>query len=80
MLADAGLNLQVICSMLLMVHGLSVAFFFAAKYEIPKFLRWVLVFLVFTNGFILQATVFAGAFDIAFDFRKLKQPKQNLEE
>jgi uncharacterized protein YybS (DUF2232 family) len=66
--------------MLLMVHGLSVAFFFAAKYEIPKFLRWVLIFLVFTNGFILQATVFAGAFDIAFDFRKLKQPKPDPEE
>ena len=80
LLADAGLNLQVISSMLLMIHGLSVAFFYAAKYEIPKILRWVLIFMVFTNGFILQATVFAGAFDIAFDFRKLKLAKTNQEE
>ena len=72
--ANAGLNLQVLCSMLLMLQGLSVAFFYAAKHEVPKFIRWVFVVMVFTNGHIMQAVVFAGAFDIALDFRKLRRP------
>ena len=75
MVANAGLNLQVACSMLLMLQGLSVAFFYGEKHQVPKFLRWILVFMVFTNGFIMQAVVFAGAFDIAIDFRKLRRPE-----
>jgi len=79
MVANAGLNLQVISSMLLMIQGISVAFFYSAKYEVPKILRWIFVTIAFTNGFIMQATVFAGAFDVAMDFRKLRrslpQPK-----
>lgn len=74
MVASAGLNLQVISSMLLMVQGISVAFFYAAKYEVPKIIRWIFVTIAFTNGFIMQATVFVGAFDIAMDFRKLRRP------
>ena len=75
MVATAGLNLQVACSMLLMLQGLSVVFFYGEKHQVPKFLRWILVFMVFTNGPIMQAVVFAGAFDIALDFRKLRRPE-----
>jgi len=73
LLADAGLNLQIITSMLLMIQGMSVVFFYAAKYKVPGFLRWLFVFMAFSNGFIMQAAVFAGAFDIAVDFRKLRR-------
>ncbi len=74
MVSSAGINLQVISSMLLMLQGVSVAFFYAAKHEIPKFLRWMFVVIAFSNGFVMQATVFLGAFDIAVDFRKLRRP------
>ena len=74
LLADAGINLQVTTSMLLMLQGLSVAFFYAAKYEVPKFFRWIIILIAFSNGFVMQMTVFAGAFDIAVDFRKLRRP------
>ena len=73
-LADAGLNLQVASSMLLMLQGLSMIFFYSLKYQVPKFIRWMLVVFVLSNGFITQMVVFAGAFDIAMDFRKLRRP------
>ena len=71
-LATAGLNLQVISSMLLMIQGIAVAFFHGQKREMPKFILWLFVFMVFTNNLIMQITVFTGAFDIAFDFRRLR--------
>ena len=74
MLANGGLNLQVVSSMLLMLQGLAVVFFYAARHEVPKFLRWIFVTMAFSNGFIMQAVVFLGAFDIAMDFRKLRRP------
>ena len=61
--------------MLLKLQGLSIVFFYGEKHQVPKFLRWILVFMAFTNGFIMQAVVFAGAFDIALDFRKLRRPE-----
>ena len=81
MMADAGLNLQVVSSLLLMLQGMSVAFFFAGKHEVPKFLRWIFVVMAFTNNFIMQAVVFVGAFDIAVDFRKLRRrrPPENID-
>lgn len=74
MVATTGLNLQVICSMLLMIQGMAVAFFYARKYEVPKLILWVFIVMAFTNGFIMQTTVFTGAFDIVFDFRRLRRP------
>ncbi len=72
--ANTGLNLQVVCSIILMFQGLAVAFFYAARHEVPKIIRWIFVIMAFTNGFIMQAIVFLGAFDIALDFRKLRRP------
>ena len=74
LLATAGINLQVLCSMLLMVQGLSVAFFYGKQHEVPKIILSVFVFMVFSNNFIMQMVVFAGAFDIVFDFRRLRRP------
>jgi uncharacterized protein YybS (DUF2232 family) len=73
-LATAGVNLQVATSMLLMLQGMSVAFFFATKHDVPKFIRWVFIAMAFTNGVIMQAVVFTGAIDMAFDFRKIRRP------
>ena len=74
LLADAGINLQVATSMMLMIQGMSMLFFYSDKYQVPKFIRWIIVVMAFSNGFIMQMAVFAGAFDIAIDFRKLRRP------
>jgi uncharacterized protein YybS (DUF2232 family) len=73
-LANAGLNLQVVTSMLFVIQGISVASFFAAKHNVPRFMLWIGGIMAITNGFIMQAFVFVGAFDIVFDFRKLRRP------
>jgi len=75
MVATVGLNLQVICSMLLMIQGMAVAFFYARKYDVPKLILWIFIVMAVTNGFIMQMTVFTGAFDIVFDFRRLRRPR-----
>ncbi|NMC32386.1 MAG: YybS family protein [Veillonellaceae bacterium] len=72
--ANAGLNLQVVSSLLFVIQGISVASFFAAKHDVPRFILWIGGIMAITNGFIMQAFVFVGAFDIVFDFRKLRQP------
>ena len=73
-LATTGLNLQVFCSLLLLLQGLSLGSFFAEKHSVPKMILWILMVMVVTTGFVMQMTVFAGAFDIVFDFRKLRRP------
>lgn len=77
LLADIGINLQVASSMLLMLQGLSMVFYYSAKHQVPNFIRWMLVVFVLSNGFITQMAVFAGAFDIALDVRKLRRPAKN---
>ena len=76
-LADIGINLQVASSMLLMLQGLSMVFYYSAKHQVPNFIRWMLVVFVLSNGFITQMAVFAGAFDIALDVRKLRRSAKN---
>lgn len=73
LLATAGLNLQVVSSILLMIQGMAVVFFHGQKREMPRLILWLFVFMVFTNNLIMQIIVFTGAFDIAFDFRRLKK-------
>ncbi len=74
MLATAGINLQVVSSLLLAVQGLAVAMFYAKKRDVPRIITSIFILMVFTNNFIMQIVVFIGAFDIVFDFRKLRRP------
>ena len=74
MLATAGINLQVVSSLLLMVQGMAVAMFYANRHDVPRIIIGIFVFMVFTNNFIMQIVVFTGAFDIVFDFRRLRRP------
>ncbi len=80
LLSTAGINLQVLSSMLLMIQGVSVAFFYGKKHDVPKIIMSVFVFMVFSNNFIMQMVVFAGAFDIVFDFRRLRRPASTTSE
>lgn len=48
--------------------------FYAKKHDVPRIIIGIFVFMVFTNNFIMQIVVFTGAFDIVFDFRRLRRP------
>jgi len=73
-LVYVGMNIQILCTMLLALQGLSLVYFLADKYNVSKFLRWLFIIFVFTNGFFMQIAMFAGAFDMAIDYRKLRKP------
>lgn len=71
-LYDSGMNIQIVASMLLLVQGLAVFYWFAGKYKLPRLARGIILILIFTNGLFMQILVFIGAFDILFDYRKRK--------
>jgi uncharacterized protein YybS (DUF2232 family) len=67
-----GTNLQIVASFALLMQGLALFSFFADKYSLSRMLRWLILFLIFTNGFISQIAIFVGAFDFLYDYRKLR--------
>ena len=77
LLYDIGMNLQVIISIFLFIQGLSLIYFLTDKYNLSKFTRGIILFMVLTSGLFLQGLLLAGAFDIAFDYRRLRGPRQS---
>ena len=75
LLYNAGMNLQVIATMLLAVQGLAVFYFLADKYNLSRLVRGIILFLIFSNGIFMQAIIVGGAFDLIFDYRQLRAPR-----
>ena len=72
LLKTVAVNLQVISSAFLFLQGLSLTVFLLQRYQVSRFLRWLLLFFIITNGFLTQVLVLAGAFDMVLDYRKLR--------
>lgn len=73
-LIDTGMNLNALMTVLLIVQGMALFYYFADKYNLPSLLRGIiLVVLVF--GPFLQLVAMAGAFDMAIDYRRLRTPE-----
>lgn len=72
MVGTVGTNLLIITSFALLIQGLALFSYFADKYSLSRLLRWLILFLIITNGFVSQIVIYAGAFDFIFDYRKLK--------
>lgn len=66
-----GLNLQVVFYFVFLIEGFSLIAYFMGRYNIAKPLRVLVVFLVFFNPFISQLVIWAGMFDILFNFRRI---------
>lgn len=75
LLYNAGMNIQVIATMLLFIQGLAVVYFLTDKYNLSRLVRGIILFLILSNGIILQALIIGGAFDIIFDYRRLRSSK-----
>lgn len=71
---NIGMNLNALTTILLVVQGVALFYFFADKYNLSRLLRGIILVLLFTGPF-LQLLVFAGAFDIAVDYRRLRTPR-----
>lgn len=74
LLYQVGMNLQVITTMVLFVQGMALFYFLADKYNLSRIVKGLIIFLIFSNGFIAQALILAGAFDLIFDYRQLRAP------
>jgi len=71
-LYTVGVNVQMISMIFLIVQGLALFYYLADKYKLSRLVRGIILFLVFTNGIILQVIIFAGAFDMAMNYRQLR--------
>lgn len=69
-LYNAGMNLQMVCIAFLIVQGLALFYFLADKYNLSRFIRSIILVLVFTNGIVMQIILFAGAVDLAINYRQ----------
>lgn len=70
-LRTVGLNLQVIFYFAFIIEGFSLMAYYMGKYMVPRGLRLLIVFMVFFNPFISQIVLWAGMFDILFNFRHI---------
>ncbi|MBP2634765.1 MAG: hypothetical protein H6Q72_672 [Firmicutes bacterium] len=75
-LYNTGMNIQVVATMLLFIQGMAVVYFLADKYNLSRIVRGIILFLILSNGIVMQALIIGGAFDIIFDYRQLRTPKR----
>ncbi|WP_312560575.1 YybS family protein [Anaerospora sp.] len=71
-LYTVGVNVQMISMIFLIVQGLALFYYLADKYKLSRLIRGIILFLVFTNGIMLQVIIFAGAFDMAMNYRQMR--------
>ena len=79
-LYQAGVNLQVIANVALLIQGIALLAHLSFERNWPKWLRPVAIVLMLTNGIFTQMVVLAGAFDLAIDYRKLRRPNDEEKE
>lgn len=75
LLFRAGLNIEFVTRILLVVQGLALFYYLADKYNLSRLIRNIILVLILTNGILSQLVVFAGVYDLAVDYRRLKTPR-----
>ncbi|MDU4961269.1 MAG: YybS family protein [Sporomusaceae bacterium] len=75
LLSKISVNIQILATVVLLCQGLALFYFLAEKYNLSRFVRNIILILVLTNGILTQVVMFAGAFDLIFDYRKLKESR-----
>ncbi len=69
-LYQISLNLDLAAMGAGVVQGISLLWYTAEHYRVSKLLRYVLLFILLTNGILLQILAFTGLFDMLFDYRR----------
>ncbi|HMM22624.1 MAG TPA: YybS family protein [Selenomonadales bacterium] len=72
LLYKAGMNLQILSTALLLLQGLSVFYFLADKYNLSRIQRGIILMMTFVIPVVSSIAVFAGAFELVLDYRKLR--------
>ncbi len=76
-LYNAGMNIQVMTSTLLLVQGLALFYYVVDKYNLSRVVKGIILFFILTNGFFSQILIFAGAIDTIVDYRHLRSPRKS---
>lgn len=68
----AATNIFYLCSLVFVIEGLSVAYFYLAKLGVAKGLRVTIVILLFIAPTAMNLAMWFGVFDFLFDYRRLR--------
>ena len=74
-LYDVSVNVQTVCSFALVLQGIALIYWFVHKHNKPGWWAGAATVLLFLIPIFSQIMVYVGAFDIVFDFRKIR-PKR----
>lgn len=72
---DLSVNVQTVCSFTLILQGIALIYWFVKKHDKPMWWANIATALMFVVPIFSQIMVYVGAFDIVFDFRKIR-PKR----
>lgn len=65
----AGLNIAILAQMVFSVMGLVAGWVLLERYRTPRFLRWLILLMAFSNPVLGSAAFFLGLADAVFDLR-----------
>lgn len=69
-LTQVSMNANMLAAVLGFVQGLCVLSCAAARYQLSKLVRGIILLIILTNGFLLETIGLIGLFDIIFDYRR----------
>lgn len=70
-LKSIGTNLQLIFGFAFIIEGFSLTAYYMGRFNLTKILRVLVVLLIFFNPLMSQIVLWAGMFDILFNFRHI---------
>ena len=65
-----GTNFLIVCCLLYLFQGLSIAAFFFRRKQVPVVIRWLFYLLLAVQQYMLVIVIAFGLFDVWVDFRK----------
>ena len=67
-----SVNVQTVCSFVLVLQGIVLLYWFVDTHKKPRWWANIGLILLFAVPIFSQIMVYVGAFDIVFDFRKIR--------
>lgn len=72
-----GVNLLWASSILLFGQGMALIYFLADKYNLSRLMRTIILIMIITQGAFQLLAAFAGIYDLAVDYRRLRTPRSS---
>ncbi len=69
-MSPVGHNLVLFFSLVFLVQGFSVIYFFLERYDVPSWFRWVVLAMVYFVPILAQLSIWAGMLESVMHYRK----------